>query len=124
MLSTPGVTTLPVRAMPRLELEALLTMARLPLAAPLVWGVNSTLKVVLWPGASVGRQGEAGHGKAAAGEIGLSDGQAGAACVGQCFRKGLRRSYLSRAEVQAGRARGQGPGRRRAGGERERENAV
>ena len=43
---------MPVSGMLRLELEALLAMARLPLAAPLDWGVKVTLKVVLWPAAS------------------------------------------------------------------------
>ena len=43
---------MPVSGMLRLELEALLAMARLPLAVPLDWGVKVTLKVVLWPAAS------------------------------------------------------------------------
>ena len=52
LLSKPGVATLPVSGTLRLELEALLAMARFPLAAPLDWGVKVTLKVVLWPAAS------------------------------------------------------------------------
>src|SRR5580700_8344093 len=35
------------------ELTASLTMATLPLTVPLAWGANTTLKLVLWPAASV-----------------------------------------------------------------------
>lgn len=43
---------MPVRGMLRLELEALLAIARVPLAGPPDWGLNVILKVVLWPAAS------------------------------------------------------------------------
>lgn len=53
VLRTPGVAELAVSGMLREGFEALLTMARLPLAAPLDCGVKVTLKVLLWPAARV-----------------------------------------------------------------------
>ena len=43
---------MPTSGMLKFGLEALLAMARLPLAAPPDWGVKVTLKVVLWPAAN------------------------------------------------------------------------
>ena len=46
-VSDPGVTPVPESGMPRVGFEALLVIARLPLADPPVVGVNLTLKVML-----------------------------------------------------------------------------
>ena len=52
-VSEPTVTPAPDSGTFKLVLEALLVMEILPLADPLVAGVNFTLKVALWPAASV-----------------------------------------------------------------------
>jgi hypothetical protein len=52
-VSDPAVTPVPESPTARDEFDALLTRARLPLAAPLAWGANATLKLVLCPAARV-----------------------------------------------------------------------
>ena len=52
VLRTPADATFADNGMLSVELVALLAMARLPLAAPLDWGVKVTLNVVLCPAAS------------------------------------------------------------------------
>ena len=51
VLSTPAAAVFAVRGMLSVELEALLPIDRLPLAAPPDCGVKVTLNVVLWPAA-------------------------------------------------------------------------
>ena len=50
----PGVTPVPDRGMLSVGLEPLLVRERVPLAAPVDCGANTTLKLgLLWPGAKV-----------------------------------------------------------------------
>src|SRR5215469_7109006 len=51
--SAPAVTPVPVRGMVRVGLEALEVTVTVPVALPAAVGVNVTLKVALWPAASV-----------------------------------------------------------------------
>src|SRR5215471_12153049 len=51
--SAPAVTPVPVRGMVRVVLEALEVMVTEPVALPAAVGVKVTLKVALWPAASV-----------------------------------------------------------------------
>ena len=51
--SAPGVTAVPDNGMVRVGFEALDVTVRLPLALPASCGVNVTVKVALWPAASV-----------------------------------------------------------------------
>ena len=85
----------------------MLAIARVPLAAPPDWGVKVTLKVVLWPAASVTGRVRPVRLKPAP-EDWPGDGDAGATGVGQRFRDGLRRASctvpkfrLEGAEVRA-----------------------
>ena len=49
----PDVTPVPLTGMVRVGLDAFDVIVMLPLTAPAAVGVNVTLKVVLWPAASV-----------------------------------------------------------------------
>src|SRR5215469_13753535 len=51
--SAPAVTPVPVRGMVRVGLEALEVTVTVPVAPPAAVGVKVTLKVALWPAASV-----------------------------------------------------------------------
>src|SRR5262252_213780 len=51
--SAPAVTPVPVRGLVRVGLEALEVMVTLPVTRPPDVGLNTTLKVALWPAASV-----------------------------------------------------------------------
>jgi len=51
--NTPEVTPVPLTGMDRVGLEAFDAIVILPVTAPAAVGVKVTLKVVLWPAASV-----------------------------------------------------------------------
>lgn len=53
MVSAPGVTPVPDRAMPSIGSDAVLLMVKLPVAPPADVGAKPTLKLVLCPAAKV-----------------------------------------------------------------------